>query len=83
MDWQSELTEILADTDTEDRLKHGFDYMNICLRKAFQAGHREGALAAISQLPQNIQDTYEFDADVDKFWAEKSYRKWSGGDSEL
>lgn len=49
------------------------DYVEGLLKRAFQAGHREGAISALEVLPENLKDVYEFEPDVDKHWAEKRW----------
>jgi hypothetical protein len=84
--WNEDLKELIDSEsgqwwDDEDVAQRRlFDLVGSWLRRSFEAGHKQGALASMAQLPQDVQDRYEFDASLDKFHAEAAFRKWEKGD---
>ena len=45
------------------------------LQRAYRMGHADGVQALLAQLPDSVKAQYEFEPELDKFWAEKRWQK--------
>ncbi len=53
------------------------DVVVSAIKAGFVRGHAEGAKAAIAQLPEEQQGVYEFDPEIDRFWADRAWKECS------